>query len=278
MTSEEKHGLEFPILTSEQIKENLNTTTIGRELVVFDSLESTNQTAKKRVQNKPIHGEVLFAVNQTAGKGRLGRKWSSSKGKAISMSIILSPSDSFGKPYLITQLTAAALSNALSNILDTTIKWPNDLLIHGKKVAGILTETLFTGSKLSAIIIGIGINVNQEETDFPEGILNKASSLRMQTQAPVNPNPIISSFLNEFEQMYEQYEQTKDPSSFLSVCRERSAIIGNTVWILHGDEKKKATVKTIGNDGELRVVYEENGLEDALYGGEISIRGLEGYV
>lgn len=278
MTPNEKTSADFPVLSGEQIKAGLKTTNIGKEILIFDSLESTNDTAKKRVQTNLIHGEVLFAIDQTAGKGRLGRQWSSSKGKAISMSLILSPFKSFEKPYLITQLTAAALSNALSNTLDTHIKWPNDLLIHGKKVAGILTETLYSGSTLEAIIIGIGINANQEETDFPQYIFHKASSLRVQNQSSVDPNPIISSFLNEFERMYEEYEQTNDPSPFLSICRKRSAIIGKTVWILRGDEKKKATVQTIGHDGELRVIYEENEQQDALYGGEVSIRGLDGYV
>lgn len=263
-------------LSKEKIAEKLTTKVIGRKLILFDSVESTNQVAKERIQSDFVDGEVILALEQTAGKGRLGREWTSAKGKAITMSIVLKPA--VEKPYLLTQLTAASLAAALSPLTECSIKWPNDLLVNNKKVAGILTETVYSGSTLEAIVIGIGINVNQDAVDFPESILTKASSLKMELGSPVDPNTLAASFLNSFENMYQKYVQTQDPSPFLDICRDKSLIIGKTVWIINGTQKKKARVKDIGADGELRVVDDMTGMEEALYGGEVSIRGIDGYI
>ncbi|WP_277631382.1 biotin--[acetyl-CoA-carboxylase] ligase [Atopococcus tabaci] len=276
MTKKEQNRESTVSLSKEQIIEKLTTTVIGRNLSLFDSVESTNLVAKEHIQRELVDGEVLLALEQTAGKGRLGREWTSSKGKALTMSIVLKPL--VEKPYLLTQLTAAALAAALSPLADFGIKWPNDLLLNNKKVAGILTETVYSGSTLEAVIIGVGINVNQDASDFPDSILTKASSLKMELGSPLDPNAIAAAFLNSFEVMYQQYLQTKDPSLFLEICREKSLIIGKTVWIVNGKQKKKARVKDIGTDGELKIIDDMTGMEEALYGGEISIRGIDGYI
>lgn len=261
----------LPQINQTTISNLLQTQTIGKVLSVHDQLESTNQTAKEA----PVqHGEVIVAKEQTAGRGRMGRPWHSSAKKAVAMSLVLVPSPSFSKPYVLTHLTAAALSNALLPLTDSFIKWPNDIWIDSSKLAGILTETQYIGSVLESIVIGLGININQEKADFQNESLHDAISLRIATGSIINPNSIIASFLNEFEKLYNAYVSSGNPEPFLSTCRSRSNVIGKTVWVHQGSSKRKVTVLNIGTEGEL-IVLDRNTQEiDSFYGGEVSIRGI----
>ena len=166
------------ILTLEEVEEYLTTDFIGRNIYYFDSLSSTNIKAKE-IATKSKEGTIVIAEEQTKGKGRLGRSWLSPKGKGIWMSIILKPKVAPIKVAKITLIGAAAVNQGLKDIgIKSYIKWPNDIVIDGKKVCGILTEMSCELNMINYCIMGIGINVNLDKEDFSKDLIDTATSLK----------------------------------------------------------------------------------------------------
>jgi len=181
------------------------------------------------------------------------------------------------KPTLLTQLTAAALQQALSETgLPVAIKWPNDLLINRRKVAGVLTEAMFERQVLQAITIGIGINLNQSQTDFPTEIHTKATSLALETESPFFADKLIAQFLKIFEHFYQDYQQSLDPEPFLSICRQESAVIGEIVTVVQGDKRRDVEVLGIEATGELLVRDLSSKEKMTLISSEVSLRNPDG--
>ncbi|GEK91728.1 biotin--[acetyl-CoA-carboxylase] ligase [Alkalibacterium kapii] len=273
----QKHRLAYPVVSLLDIKKGLETTFIGETLHLHSTLRSTNAYAKENL-SKHREGTVILAQEQTSGKGRLGRNWSSPMGGSISMSVIVKPRIDFAKIPLLTQLTAASLVKALESIADVKIKWPNDIILNRKKIAGILIESEFRGDSLSGIIIGIGINTNLNKHNMPDSFRDKASSVKAETHTVVDPNALIQSFLIHFENDYLAYMTTGDPSPFLSLCTEYSALIGKDYWVTGKDHKRKATVKTIDSFGRLVVTYHDTNVTEAINSSAFSIRGADSYI
>ena len=158
------------ILTFEEIKEFLSTQYIGKNIIYYDSIGSTNSIAKKLAESGEEHGTVIISEEQTTGRGRLGRNWISPKYKGIWMSIILRPNIVTENISQITLIGAAAVQKAIMKMgIKTSIKWPNDIVLNSRKVCGILTEMSGEIDHINYLVMGIGINVNLEEEDIPEG-------------------------------------------------------------------------------------------------------------
>ncbi len=265
------------ILTYEEIESWLNTDYIGRKVYYYNILSSTNMEAKKIAPSEK-EGTIVVAESQTAGRGRLGRSWQSPKEKGIWMSIILKPKVNPIHVARVTLIGAAAVNLALRDIgVDSYIKWPNDIVINGKKVCGILTEMSSELNMINYVIMGIGINVNLEDEDFCEEVSKVGTSLKIETGGKVNRKKLLAKVLNRFEELYTPFVENNDLSKAINICRKDSILIGKEVRIITGKEEKIGIAMDINEDGKLVVKY-ENGEIENLLSGEVSVRGLRGYV
>lgn len=265
------------ILNYEEIEEYLDTDFMGRNIHYFDSIDSTNKKAKEMALGEK-EGTVLVAEEQIGGKGRLGRTWISPKGKGIWMSIILKPKVDPIKVAKITLLGAAAVTKALNNLnIRSQIKWPNDILIDGKKICGILTEMNCELNMINYVVMGIGINVNLDANEIPEDLRGKATSVKISEGKEINRKELLANILNEFEELYLSFRDKDDLSYAIDICRKNSALIGKEIRVIKGEEIKLGKALDINEEGQLVVEF-ENGVVENVYSGEVSVRGLEGYI
>jgi len=260
------------ILSYEEIKEYLKTDFMGRSIYYFNSIDSTNKKAKEVAQDEQ-EGTVIIAEEQTAGKGRMGRSWVSPKGKGIWMSLILKPTMEPMKVPKLTLIGAAAVYKALENMgIKAQIKWPNDVLIDGKKICGILTEMSGELNMVNYVIMGIGINVNLDEGDFPEELKDKATSLKISTGKEINRKELTANILNEFEKLYISFKEKDQMNEVLKICRENSILLGEEVKIIRGNDVRIGKAIDINENGELLIKFEGDKVE-SIIAGEVSLRG-----
>lgn len=249
----------------------------GREVVFLEETGSTNVEAKRLADQGSVHGTLVVADSQSGGKGRRGRSWHSPKGSAIAMSLILKPELEPEKASMLTLIQAMAVTKALEDIcgISPQIKWPNDILVNEKKVCGILTEMNLDKTKISSIIIGCGINVNQD--DFPEEIAEIATSLKIETGQIQSRAKLIAHICKVFEEYFEEFVVVKDLSGIVDAYNERLISRGRTVKVL--DPKEEFTGEALGINalGEL-LVKRTDGATVNVYAGEVSVRGIYGYV
>lgn len=242
----------------------------------FETLSSTNDKAKELALFED-EGTVIITEEQTKGKGRFGRSWRSSKGKDILFSIILKPDFNPIQMQRIVLLAAAAVNMALKDIgIDSLIKWPNDIIINGKKVCGILMEMSISGDSVSYGVLGIGINVNQEYNDIADELKEISTSLKLTMNRYIDKDKLMEYVLDRFRYYYMDY---KDGiiKQVIDICRENSAIIGKKVLVIQGKNgTRKGLVKDININGELVVEFLE-GIENISFG-EISIRAIDSYI
>lgn len=265
------------ILTLEEVEEYLTTDIIGQTVYYFDSINSTNSKSKE-IAYQEKDGTILVAEEQVDGKGRMGRNWVSPKGKGIWMSIILKPKLDPMKVSKITVLGAAAVHKALSNMnIKSEIKWPNDILIDGKKICGILTEMSCEINMINYVVIGIGINANLDEEDIPVDLRHKATSIKISEGREINRKELLANILNIFEELYISFRDKDTISEAIKICRENSSLIGKEIRVIRGDETRLGKALDINDNAELVVKF-ENGVVENIYSGEVSIRGLEGYI
>ena len=265
------------ILTYEEVKGYLKTRFMGRDICYFDTIDSTNIKAKELAMCK-AEGTVVISEEQTLGRGRMGRNWISPKGKGIWMSLILKPKIGPMKVAKITQIGAAAVNLALNDLgIQSFVKWPNDIVINGKKVCGILTEMSCELNMINYVVMGMGINVNLDKEDFQDEVSKVGTSLKVETGKFVDRKKLLGVFLNRFEELYIPFVEEDNFKDTLNVCRENSILIGKEVKIIRGDEEKKGKVLDIDEEGELVVSYEDGRIENVL-SGEVSVRGIYGYV
>lgn len=266
------------ILTYGEIVDGLNTKFIGRKIIHFNDIDSTNSKAKELASLGAEDGTVIIAEEQTMGKGRLGRNFISPWGKGIWMSIILKPDISPLNVSMVTQIAAAAINEALKEMqIETLIKWPNDILLNKKKLCGILTEMSAELTKVNFIVMGIGINVNVEEDDFTEEVKETATSIKIETGKSVDRKEIVSRILNNFEELYEDFVEREDIERTIDICRENSILMGREIRVIKRGVSINAKVLDIDNKGQLVVQYEDGKVEN-LISGEISIRGVNSYI
>ena len=262
------------ILTRENIAYNLNSKFIGNDIIHFDTIDSTNDYAKK-IASDMKDGTVIISEEQTKGRGRMGRKWHSKKGDGIWISIILKPDINPYECPFITLIAGASILKTLDKLgVKSSIKWPNDIIINNKKACGVLTELAAEIDKVNYVILGIGMNVKTLE--FDEDIESMATSLYKEGHN-ISRIDIVREMLIEFENLYINYINNKDKKEVLDICKKYSAILNKNIYLLKNGEKTKAKCIDINEDGNLIVKFDDNTTKEIM-SGEVSIRGEEGYV
>lgn len=263
------------LLTYEEVSEHLNTKYIGRKLVHFDTIDSTNKKAKELASQGEQEGTVVVSETQTLGKGRFQRKWSDPKGKSILMSIILKPKVEPSDIAVVTLIAAAAVCKALYECdMDSQIKWPNDIIINNKKICGILTEMSGELNQINYVIIGIGINVNTSINDIPDDLLNIASSLKIEKGKDFSRKKIIAELLNNFEMMYDDFIKNKNIRPVIDICRKNSSLIGKTIQLYKRGDLISAKAEDIDDEGRLVIRY-DNGECESIISGEVTMHMAE---
>lgn len=286
-------------MTAQVLKDKLQDTGIVPCICFFQSTDSTNIRAKEAAQNGAEHGTLVVADMQTAGKGRRGRAWDSPQGKNIYFTLILKPEFTPDKASMLTLVMALAVAKGMDAVVKTAdkeecngevpdgvqsregalsyprIKWPNDLVMNGKKVCGILTELGLKGNAIDHVLIGVGINVYEQE--FAPELADKASSLETEWGMKVSRPDLLAAILDEFWKAYELFCEKEDLSLLAEAYNQRLINKDRDVCVLDPKGEYTGRAKGITTTGELRVELQD-GREELVYAGEVSVRGIYGYV
>lgn len=250
---------------------------VGCEILYFDSIDSTNTKAQELAEKGYPSGTLVVADKQIAGKGRRGRNWESPSGCGIFMTLMLKPDINPNNASMLTLVSALAVAKALADITgkDAKIKWPNDIVIDGRKVCGILTEMSAQFDYINNIVIGIGINVNN--SSFPEEISATASSLRLLSGGKkYRRAEIIEKIMEYFEKYYSIFLETEDLSALVNEYDAMLVNMKRQVKVLDPKEPFDGTAMGITKTGELIVDTWES--RKLVSSGEVSVRGIYGYV
>jgi len=262
--------IEFDTLSPNKIKQGLKTKVMGRIIHHFAHVSSTQEIAKELATQGAVEGTVIIAETQSAGRGRLGRGWFSPAG-GIWMSLLLSPKKPVQELQVLNLLAALAVSRSIEKAcgLEARIKWPNDILIQGKKVAGILSEAFAKGGIVSDVVLGVGINANVETELFPFDLRLSATSLSATLGNSVDRVTFVQSLLEELETLYEKFE--REGSGFIiNELKRLSTTLGRKVKVISFDEVAEGLAVDIHTDGAL-VVRVEGGTTKLFYSGDVSI-------
>lgn len=261
-----------------EIKGLMNTKLIGKEIIFLESVDSTNNYAKKMGEGEFQEGTLIIAEEQTAGRGRLGREWISPKGKGIWMTIMLKPDIKPEQAAQITLIAAFAVVLGIKNIcnIDAMIKWPNDVVVNGKKLCGILTEMGAEIDRINYLIAGIGINANIDEKDFADSGLNIATSIKIQKGRDIDRKLLISDIIKNFEELYINFIEKGSIEYIIKDYKKVSATLGKDVRILEKGEEWHGLALDINNQGHL-IVKMDDGTIKEISSGEVSVRGIYEY-
>lgn len=280
------HILDSPdVMTKEELDSLMHTRWAGKNIVYYDATDSTNLRIRELGDAGAPHGTLAVADRQTAGRGRRGRSWESPPGSSIYMSILLRPDIPPDRAPMLTLVMALSVAEGIrqcmetggdsGNSLEIQVKWPNDIIISGKKLAGILTEMSSQVDYINHVTVGVGINVNR--TEFPEEIRETASSLCLECGHTVKRAPLIAAVMERLEDNYDIFLRTLDLSGLLE---RYSALLVNRdreVMVLGTKEQYRAYALGINSTGEL-IVRREDGSTEEIFAGEVSVRGVYGYV
>ena len=256
------------ILVPSLIQAELGESEIGHSIIHSFRTDSTNTAALNLAQEGAGHGTVVVAEEQTAGRGRLGRTWYSEKSSGIYASVILRPPFSPTAAPILTLMAGAATQHALSTTtgLSVDIRWPNDLLVNGKKVCGILTEMNAELGMLHAVVLGIGINVNHGE--MPAELRSTATSLRIESRRTWSRVHILIALLRELERYYHLLLEKGNAAIAERWAAASTYANGKRIRIVTADAESLATTTGLDPSGALRVRYDD-GREEALVAGEV---------
>lgn len=264
-------------VAEEEVASRLQTERMGRQIKYFSRIDSTNQYAKRIAEEGASDGTLIIADEQTAGKGRSGRTWVTPPSEAIAFTLLLRPKLSPDRISMVTLVMGLAVVNAVNALydVDAGIKWPNDVVIGGRKLCGILTEMSAEVSQVNYIVIGVGINANL--TSFPEEIREIATSLKLELGHAVNRAELIACVMTEFERLYAGFEAQGDLGPVVQEYNELCLNTGNKVRVLDPNGEYTGISRGINSMGEL-LVETEDGQTREVYAGEVSVRGIYGYV
>lgn len=252
-------------IRASEISNELDTSYIGRNLYIYREVNSTNTLAKFLSQNSTENGSVVISEKQNGARGRSGKSWESPLG-GVWLSVIVHPDVDHSKIPLITLATGVAVAKALEKIgiEKPEIKWPNDIMINGKKVCGILTEATSNHRTIENVIVGVGIDANIDIDKFSQDLQNKTTSLEFELKRKVDENLLIRLFLEEFESIYELLNNERY-EEILSEWRKRSYSIGKIVEVRKPFNRYyDAYVVGISKDGSLIVEKLDGSLEKVI--------------
>ncbi len=259
------------IIDPEAIKYKLKTSYIGQKIYYYPCAESTNTIAVELSKMGEEEGSVVIADEQTKGKGRLGRQWLSTANKNILMSVIFKPSIEISHLFCITMISSIALVRAVKKItgIKAGIKWPNDIYIGSKKTAGILTEMDAGEGKIKYIVVGIGLNVNFNPSDFTE-IDEIATSIMRESGKEISRILFLRSIFREIEKWYDMLKEGKY-ARIHNEWNKHSIITGRHVKIISAGYSVEGIAETVGPDGTL-ILIEKNGNRRNILSGDVSLR------
>lgn len=257
-------------LSADEVRRNLETKWLGRRLTCLDQVDSTNLVARQLARSGAEHGSVVSAESQTRGRGRLGRSWVSPAHKNLYMSVILHSDLPADRLPQVGLLAGVATCDALCEWQPTTLKWPNDVLIGGRKVCGILAEMEGSPGGRS-LILGIGVNVNAEEADFPGELRRKAGSLLLASGRPVDRARVAGRLLTHLETWYDTWTR-EGFSPIAAAWQERSGMIGQMIHVAEPGTVIVGQVLGLDDDGGLRIQL-PSGQEHRVLAGDVTVVG-----
>ena len=260
------------LLLPEELKRELSTGWLGQEIHYYRTIDSTNSLAKKLAAGGAVEGTTIIAEEQTAGKGRLGRQWTSPFGLGLWLSVILRPQITPLEAPKITMLVSVALQEA---ILEATgllakIKWPNDIFLEDRKIAGILLEMSGEMDSINHLIVGIGINVNLAQEDFPQELKDKATSLKIELGKKVCRVSLTKLLLVKLEYYYNLFKQGEG-SLLMEKWRSASCTLGKEVRVTTPNEVLEGQAVDFGEDGSLLVQLSNGSLREIM-AGDVTLR------
>lgn len=265
------------VMTAEEIVSRLKTKWMGRSCIYLEQVDSTNNYAKKIAEEGALEGTLVVAREQTAGRGRRGRSWVTLEDVNIMMTLLLRPEIRPEAASRLTLLMAMAVVCGIRKVtgLKALIKWPNDVVVDAKKVCGILTEMNTEIDYINYVVIGAGINTNQKE--FPIEIQDTASSLCMVLGKDISRAELTAAVMEALEGFYEIFLKTQDLTELYQEYNTLCINCGRQVRVLEPGHEYIGTAIGINKNGEL-IVHRENGEQILVYAGEVSVRGVYGYV
>lgn len=259
-------------LAAEAIQARLTSRIIGRRLQVVAEVGSTNDAVLAAGHAGEPEGLAVLADRQTGGRGRRGRSWASLPGAGVYTSILLRPPVSPLQAPLLTLMAGLAAVDAIASVagVEPAIKWPNDLLLDGRKVVGILTEMTTTGQRVGHVAVGIGINVHQRNEDFPGGVGETATSIDQVAGRRVERGVVVAALYNALDRWYASV-CGDGPSVVLRAARARTVTLGKPVTVDSGDHQWQGTALDLADDGALLVV-DARGTIQRVLAADVSIR------
>jgi len=265
-------------LTEEGIRLCLQNHPWREQIVVLDTVDSTNTLAKKLAAQGAPHGTVVLADEQTAGRGRLGRNFVSTKGLGLYCSVILRCPVLPQQLFHLTTMAAVAAMHAMEHAcgLKTQIKWINDLVVGGKKICGILTElAVEQNGNAEYAVIGVGINCGQLPGDFPPDVAAMATSVYQQTHKIPQRSELAAELIRQLHRVGEEWKT--DPQPWMQEYRDNCITVGQNVQLIHNGCVREALAVGLGHSGAL-VVQLRDGTMETVFSGEVSVRGMYGYL
>ena len=257
---------------------------MGHPLLFFDSIDSTNIRAKQEAEQGAENGLLVVADQQTAGRGRRGRGWESPAATNIYYTLMLKPDFNADCAPMLTLVMALAVAKGIRQTLGRDsreaaakvgIKWPNDIVVDGKKVCGILTEMSMEQGYIHHIVIGVGINVRRQE--FSEEIRERAAAIDEQCGFCISRSQLIADIMEAFEEDYEIFLQTHDLKGLRDSYAKLLLNQDREVCVLDPKGEYRGIARGINDQGEL-IVERQDGTVEEVYAGEVSVRGIYGYV
>lgn len=265
------------VFTEAELESVISTRVAGRNLVFLDMVDSTNTRAKQLAEAGAPDGTLVVAETQSSAKGRRGRSWMAPSGSGVWFSLLLRPKIAPEHASMLTLVAAMAVEKGIRDLagIEGRIKWPNDIVIEGKKICGILTEMSADMDDVNHVVVGIGINANIRE--FPKELRDKATSLLLVSGQTVRRAALLNAVLLAWEEYYRKYLQTEDLSLLAAEYNTRLAGLGGMVRVLAPKREYTGISRGINHKGEL-LVEREDGTVTEVMSGEVSVRGIYGYV
>lgn len=255
-------------MTKAEIQARLRTKILGKEIHCFETIDSTNTCAKKMASEGEPEGTLIHAEEQTAGRGRFTRTWVSAPGENLTFSVILRPKISPEQTGLLSMYAAVSVVEAMKDIpgVSPACKWPNDILLNGRKCCGILSESIARQGMSPAIVIGIGLNVNQ--TKFPAELAGSATSIAIASGRSTDRTLLLTAILERMDTHYTMI-QRGDLSSVLKTWKLYDTTIGKRITVNRNDGKLTGTAVRVDPDGGL--IVSADGIESKVFSGDVSL-------
>jgi len=257
----------FPAL----IRRQSDTRIIARDILYFDSLHSTNLTAKEVANKGAQNGTLVITESQTGGRGRLNRTWLSPRGVNLLFSMVLRPNIPLQRVFRLNMTASVSIVEAVRELtpLEPGIKWPNDVYFGHRKLAGILTEFSVAGEAVEFVVVGIGLNVNMDPEQYPE-IRNVATSVRAELGHTISRLELLGKILSRMDVWYGKLIQGED-HELKTLWNSYSTVIGRQVEIRSAEQQLIGRAMSIDDDGAL-LLEDENGIEHRVLCGDLSLR------